>query len=38
MKLSYRALLDVYREVERELENHDNKSFGVEYSITEVTK
>ncbi|XP_075085642.1 sesquiterpene synthase 15b-like [Nicotiana tabacum] len=38
MKLSYRALLDVYREVERELENHDNKSFGVEYSITEMKK
>uniref|UniRef100_A0A1S4B0K1 Sesquiterpene synthase-like n=1 Tax=Nicotiana tabacum TaxID=4097 RepID=A0A1S4B0K1_TOBAC len=38
MKLSYRALLDVYREVERELESHDNKSFGVEYSITEMKK
>ncbi|OIT00339.1 (-)-germacrene d synthase [Nicotiana attenuata] len=38
MKLSYRALLDVYNEVEIELANHDNKSFRVKYSITEMKK
>ncbi|MCD7464369.1 hypothetical protein HAX54_052583 [Datura stramonium] len=38
MKLSYRALLQVYNEVERELENLGNKSFRVKYSVTELIK
>ncbi|KAM3395345.1 sesquiterpene synthase 15b [Capsicum galapagoense] len=38
MKLSYLALLQVYNEVERELENLGNKSFRVKYSIIEMKK
>ncbi|PHT43174.1 hypothetical protein CQW23_17199 [Capsicum baccatum] len=38
MKLSYHALLQVYSELERELENLGNKSFRVKYSITEMKK
>lgn len=38
MKLSYGALLQVYNEAERELENLGNKSFPVKYSINEVIK
>ncbi|XP_055823916.1 sesquiterpene synthase 15b-like isoform X2 [Solanum dulcamara] len=38
MKLSYGALLQVYNEVERELENLGNKSFPVKYSINEMQK
>lgn len=39
MKLSYRALVQVYTEAERELENLGNKmTFRVKYSINEVIK
>ncbi|XP_006363765.1 (-)-germacrene D synthase-like [Solanum tuberosum] len=38
MKLSYRALLQVYNETERELENLGNKTFRVKYSINEMKK
>ncbi|KAF3651986.1 putative beta-caryophyllene synthase-like [Capsicum annuum] len=38
MKLSYHVLLQVYSELERELENLGNKSFRVKYSITEMKK
>ncbi|XP_019242196.1 PREDICTED: (-)-germacrene D synthase-like, partial [Nicotiana attenuata] len=34
MKIFYRALLDVYSEVEKELASDHNKSFRVNYSIT----
>ncbi|XP_059295061.1 terpene synthase 17-like [Lycium ferocissimum] len=37
MKIIYRALLDVYNEIENELAN-ENKSFLVNYSITEMKK
>ncbi|PHT99424.1 hypothetical protein BC332_31619 [Capsicum chinense] len=38
MKLSYHALLQVYSELERELENLGNKSFRVKYSVTVMKK
>ncbi|XP_059294705.1 terpene synthase 17-like [Lycium ferocissimum] len=37
MKITYRALLDLYNEIEKELAN-ENKSFLVNYSINEVIK
>ncbi|KAK4361218.1 hypothetical protein RND71_020170 [Anisodus tanguticus] len=37
MKIIYRALLDVYNKIEKELAN-ENKSFLVNYSITEMKK
>ncbi|XP_059277425.1 terpene synthase 17-like [Lycium ferocissimum] len=37
LKIIYRGLLDVYNEVEKELA-HENKSFLVDYSITEMKK
>lgn len=39
MKLSYRALVQVYNETEKELENLGNKmTYRVKYSINEVIK